>query len=72
MANQRPNMEVVKQLRKLLNTQGLLNHTAIAELISTYQKKKEATNFFSFATKRDLALKISALTYLLENEISKN
>lgn len=72
MASQRPNMEVVKQLRKLLNTQGLLNHSAITELISTYQEKRKTANFFSFATKRDLALKISALTYLLENEVSKN
>lgn len=72
MATQKPNMEVVKQLRTLLDSQGLLSHSAVSDLKTTYEKKRETTNFFSFGTKRDLDLKISALAYLLKNEVSKN
>ena len=60
-------MDVVKKVRQRLESEGMFNETAITDLRSNLEKKRENTSFFMFEKKKELNQTITALTYLLEN-----
>tara|TARA_Y100001933_G_C18859925_1_gene505484 strand:+ start:528 stop:740 length:213 start_codon:yes stop_codon:yes gene_type:complete len=70
MAYRKPNMDMVVKVRSRLKSEGSFNGSTITTLRDNLQKKREKTHFLLFKRKIQLDETISALSYLLENEIS--
>lgn len=68
MSREKPNREIVHQVKAKLQNDGLLTQESIQELRVLLEAKKEKTSVFQFAKRRELKETIAALNYLLKKQ----
>lgn len=68
MSREKPNREIVHQVKTKLQNDGLLTQESIQELRVLLEAKKEKTSVFQFAKRRELKETIAALNYLLKKQ----
>lgn len=59
-------MDLVAQVRKKLESEGMFTQAAIQGILDGLRKKKAKTNLFQIDTRRELTETIAALDHLLE------
>jgi len=67
MANSKPNLKVVEQVRSRLKSEDMYTRTAISDIKTGLESQKKNTKFYMFLKRKELSETIKALDYILNS-----